>query len=83
MTVSRSCIVIVYGTSTTKSIIISYKIAYKGSLYFGIPGVSMVIIILFTDYIMSRCDTTKYGCARPHIHLCSHFHHHHKYMHSK
>jgi hypothetical protein len=28
-----------YSTLTIKSIIISYKISYKGSLYFSIPGV--------------------------------------------
>jgi hypothetical protein len=39
MTISTRSVVIMYSTLTIKSIIISYRISYKGSLYFSIPGV--------------------------------------------
>ena len=40
MIVSRLSFASVYSTICTKYIVIAYKICYKGSLDFGIPGVS-------------------------------------------
>jgi hypothetical protein len=39
MTISRLSIVIICSTLSTNSIMISYKIVYKWTLDFGIPGV--------------------------------------------